>query len=140
MIRSLLELLGLADGAENEETFDDDFGAGFEERKQRMLRPVPPSASVIICRDGNCPANQEELAEAIRKGKVLIADLRKIDRESGQAFLDFISGVIHAAHGFIARLAPGIFIAAAKKSMVEEWDYPIEERGDRKVEGSHHGS
>lgn len=129
MIRSLLELLGLVDDSENGEFFDDDPGSNLEERKERMLSPVPPSASVIICRDSNCPANQEELAEALRKGKVLIADLRKIDRDSGQAFLDFISGVIHATHGFIARLAPGIFIAAIGRSTVEEWDYPVEERG-----------
>lgn len=127
MIRDLLELLGLVDDNENDEVFEDRMEEEYEERKQRVLRPAPPSASVIICRGDHCLGNMEDLAEAVRKGKIVIADLRKMEREPGQTFLDFISGVTHAAHGVVSRLAPGIFIASPRKSMIEEWEFSADD-------------
>lgn len=140
MFRSLLELLGLVEEVEDDEDFPEVNENEMEERRQRMFRPAPPSASVIICRGMNCSDNMEQLAEELRKGKVLIADLREIEREPGQTFLDFICGVAHGAHGFVSRIAPGIFIAATRRSMVEEWESPVEEEEVDDIEGTHYRS
>ena len=126
MIRSLLELLGLVEETENDEIFEDLMEDEHEERKQRVLSPAPPIVSVVICRGDNCLENREDLAEVLRQGKIIIADLREIEREPGQTFLDFICGVAYAAHGSVARLAPGIFIVSPRKSMIEEWEYSVD--------------
>ncbi len=68
------------------------------------------------------PKGKEELAESIREGKMLLVDLRGMEKEPGQSLLDFLCGVAFANRGVVTRVAGGIFVAAPRKTMIEEWE------------------
>ena len=116
-----MAFLGLVDPAAEEEE-----GAGetaeLETREARVLKPVPESAVILIARGLEGVQRKEELALALRKGKLLLVDLRGLEREEGQSLLDFLCGVSFANRGTVLRAASGIFLAAPRKSMIEEWE------------------
>jgi cell division inhibitor SepF len=53
---------------------------------------------------------------------MLLVDLRGMEREPGQSLLDFLCGVAFANRGTVLRVAGGIFLAAPRKTMIEEWE------------------
>lgn len=118
-----MALLGLVDpGGDYEDDWNDDPRPDLEEREERVIRPAAGEADLIILRGSSGPDKKEELAEALRKGKMLLVDLRGMERESGQSLLDFLCGVAFANRGTVLRVAGGIFLAAPRKTMIEEWE------------------
>lgn len=132
MLRAFLELLGLVE-AEDTELEEEYFQDEQEERKQRFMSSPVGQASVVICRQDKCLLYREELAQALRSGQVIIADLRKMEKEEGQGILDFLCGVAYTIHGSVSRLCPGVFIVSPRRTLVEEWEEP----GDEDLESRH---
>jgi len=126
MLKAFLELLGLLESEEDE--FEEEvLQEEQENRKQRILSSPKGQASLIICRQDNCLFYREALAKALQKGQIVIADLRNMEKESGQGILDFLSGVTCSIHGSVSRLCPGVFMASPRRYLVEEWEEPSEE-------------
>lgn len=121
MLERMMTFLGLVDPAAEEEEGALE-AAELETREARVLKPVPESAVLLIARGLEGVRRKEELAQALRKGKLLLIDLRGLDREEGQSLLDFLCGVAFANRGTVLRAAGGIFLAAPRKSMIEEWE------------------
>ena len=123
MLERLMALLGLVDpGGEYDEDGGEDLRPDLEEREERVIRPAAGEADLILLRGSSGPDKKEELAESLRKGKMLLVDLRGMERESGQSLLDFLCGVAFANRGTVLRVAGGIFLAAPRKTMIEEWE------------------
>ena len=123
MLERLMALLGLVD--RDREDFEDESGErtnGLEEREERILRPPSKQADIILLRGSAGADRKEELAEEIRKGKMVLLDLRGMERETGQSLLDFLCGVASANRGTVVRVAGGIFLIAPRKAMIEEWE------------------
>lgn len=121
MLDRFKELLGFGGGDEGEEHE----GGPFPDEGQQERRPaagVPSQAVLVIVRGKIGQERKEELAELIRAGKMVILDLRGMDKEPGQSLLDFLSGVAFACRGEVLRVAGGIFIAAPRKNMIDEWE------------------
>ncbi|HCL78793.1 MAG TPA: cell division protein SepF [Synergistaceae bacterium] len=121
MLDRFKELLGFGGSDEGEEHE----GASFPDEEQREARPaasVQSQAVLVIVRGKMGQERKEELAELIRAGKMVVLDLRGMDKEPGQSLLDFLSGVAFACRGEVLRVAGGIFLAAPKKNMIDEWE------------------
>ncbi len=89
------------------------------EREERLRRPLPVGGGILICRGKSCLGRRKELLEALRSGRAVVVDLRGVDREEGQALLDYLSGAVEASQGAVMRLAPALFLALAHRSLVE---------------------
>ncbi|MEA4880235.1 MAG: cell division protein SepF [Synergistaceae bacterium] len=123
MLERLMALLGLVD--RNGEEFEDEDAErtnGLEEREERILRPPLKQADIILLRGSAGVERKEELAEELRKGRMVLLDLRGMEREPGQSLLDFLCGVASASRGRVVRVAGGVFLVAPKKTMIEEWE------------------
>jgi len=116
----VMSLLGLVDSAAEEEPAVE--ATDLEAREERVLQALPESAAIILVRGEEGLRRKEDLAQALRKGKMLLVDLRGIEREAGQSLLDFLCGAAFANRGTVIRAAGGVFIAAPRKSMIEEWE------------------
>lgn len=123
MLERLMALLGLVDrdGEEFEEE-ETERTNGLEEREERILRPPSKQADIILLRGAAGVDRKEELAEELRKGRMVLLDLRGMERETGQSLLDFLCGVASANRGTVVRVAGGVFLVAPKKTMIEEWE------------------
>ena len=95
MLDRFKELLGFGGSDEGEEHE----GASFPDEEQREARP----------------------AASVQSQAVLVI-VRGMDKEPGQSLLDFLSGVAFACRGEVLRVAGGIFLAAPKKNMIDEWE------------------
>ncbi len=125
MLERLMALLGLVD--RNGEGFEEEDGErinGLEEREERVLRSPAKQADLILLRGSAGVDRKEELAEELRKGRMVLLDLRGMERETGQSLLDFLCGVASANRGTVVRVAGGVFLAAPRKTMIEEWEEP----------------
>jgi len=120
-MRKILEFLGIA---EPEEEVVEEREATEEElaRRRDLLERPPLPTSLVICRGMTAVRFGKELAEALRGGKMLILDLRGVDRESGQQLLDFLHGEATSARAALQRLAPGLFLALPNGVNAEEWE------------------
>ncbi len=114
----LLARLGILE--EVEEDFEDD-EEQMRDRKRRVLEPSPPEAVLVVVRGMQCVHRREEIAEALHQGKLVLVDLRMVERAMGQSALDFICGVAYGTKGAVMRLLPGVFLAMTNRSLVEEW-------------------
>ena len=123
MLERLMALLGLVDrdGEEFEEE-ETERTNGLEDREERILRPPSTQADIILLRGSAGVDRKEELAEELRKGRMVLLDLRGMERETGQSLLDFLCGVASANRGTVVRVAGGVFLVAPKKTMIEEWE------------------
>ena len=123
MLERLMALLGLVERDREEfEDEDDERTNGLEEREERILRPPSKQADIILIRGSAGADRKEELAEELRRGRMVLLDLRGMEREAGQSLLDFLCGVASANRGAVVRVAGGIFLAAPRKTMIEEWE------------------
>jgi len=120
VLERVMSFLGLVDPAADEKSGAET--ADLETREERVLKAVPASAVLLIVRSLEGVHRKEELAQALRKGKTLLVDLRGLERGVGQSLLDFLCGVAFANRGTVVRAAGGIFLAAPRKSMIEEWE------------------
>ncbi len=116
----VMSLLGLVDRSAEDEVPGS--ATALEAREDRVLTPILESAALIIARGAEGVRRKEDLVQALRKGRMLVVDLRGLERESGQSLLDFLCGAAFANRGTVIRLAGGVFLAAPRKSMTEEWE------------------
>ena len=114
----LLARLGILEDVDEEFEEDEE---QLQERKRRVLNPVPPDSALVVVRGMQCVQRREEIAEALHQGKLVLVDLRLVERTLGQGTLDFICGVAYGTKGAVMRLLPGIFLAMAHRTLVEEW-------------------
>lgn len=120
MMRRLLTALGLAEApGKDRDLLPPEV---LREREERLLRPMPCGTGLILCRGSQCLARRKEMPEALRGGKALVVDLRGVDREEGQALLDYLSGVVETSRGRVLRLAPAVFLVVSHDSLVEDWN------------------
>ena len=139
MLGKFLELLGLDDVLKKDDKEEepnrnkwadrkDDVADHGEDYATRMEIPgTKEDPSVILCRQGNCLAFMDSISSAIAEGRVVIADLRKMDKDDGQQVVDLLCREAYSQDGTVSRLCAGIFMASARKTLVEEW---IEEKED----------
>ncbi len=121
MMKRLLSMIGLAE--DPEDRLDTVLPPEeIREREERLRRPMPSGAGVLICRGPEAIGRRKELLEALRGGRVVIIDLRGVEREAGQALLDYLSGVVEAGRGLLMRLAPAVFLVVSHESLVEVWE------------------
>lgn len=118
MFEKLLARLGILE--EVEEDFEED-DEQWKERKRRVLEPAPPEAALVVVRGLQCVHRREEVAEALHQGKLVLVDLRLVERALGQSALDFICGVAYGTKGAVMRVVPGVFLAMSHRALVEEW-------------------
>ncbi len=119
MLERLMALLGLVDPAAGGE---DEAATDIGEREERVLKAAPGNSAILLVPGPEGARRKEELAEALRKGKMLLVDLRGTERNVGQSLLDFLCGVAFANRGTVVRVAGGVFLASPRKSMIEEWE------------------
>lgn len=121
MMKRFLAMIGLAE--DPEERLDVALPPEeIREREERLRRPMPSGAGALICRGPEAIDRRKELLEALRGGRVVIIDLRGVERETGQALLDYLSGVVEAGRGLLMRLAPAVFLVVTHESLVEVWE------------------
>ena len=121
VLERLMTLLGLVDARTNEDD-DEEIQPNLEEREERVLRPPAGRSDLVFLRGAAGVNRKEELAELLQNGKMLLVDLRGMERDPGQSLLDFLCGVAFANRGTVIRVAGGIFLAAPRKTMIEEWE------------------
>jgi len=139
MLGKFLELLGLDDVLKKDDKEEDPNRKKWADRKDDVAdhgeeyttgREIPDTKedpSVVLCRQENCLVFMDSMASAIAEGRVVIADLRKMDKDDGQQVVDLLCRETYAQDGIVSRLCAGIFMASARKTLVEEW---IEEKED----------
>ncbi len=115
-----MSLLGLVDRSIDEEASAE--SAELEAREERVLQPLSESAAIIVARGAEGIRRKEDLVQELRRGRMVLVDLRGLERETGQSLLDFLCGAAFANRGTVIRAAGGVFIAAPRKSMIEEWE------------------
>jgi cell division inhibitor SepF len=128
VFRRILESLGLVEEKIPEEESEGRDGT-IEERRERVFREPAGESRVLLCRPGPGNPGRERMAEALGEGKMLILDLRRLDREEGQGVLDFLCGVAAAVRGTVLRAGPGVFLATPRRWWVEIWDASEGEEG-----------
>jgi FtsZ-interacting cell division protein YlmF len=139
MLGKFLELLGLDDVLKKDEKKEDSNRKKWADTKgdvadhseeyatRREITDTKEDPSVVLCRQENCLAFMNSISSAIAEGRVVIADLRKMDKDEGQQVVDFLCREAYSKDGTVSRLCAGIFMASARKTLVEEW---IEEKED----------
>ena len=120
MLDRVMSLLGLVDRSIDEEASAE--SAEREAREERVLQPLSESAAIIVARGAEGIRRKEDLVQELRRGRMVLVDLRGLERETGQSLLDFLCGAAFANRGTVIRAAGGVFIAAPRKSMIEEWE------------------
>ena len=115
-----MSLLGLVDRSIDEEASAE--SAELEAREERVLQPLSESAAIIVARGAEGIRRKEDLVQELRRGRMVLVDLRGLERETGQSLLDFLCGVASANRGTVVRVAGGVFLVAPKKTMIEEWE------------------
>ncbi len=121
MLRRLLESLGLLEESPSPEEREVREETA-EERRGRVLREPVGSSRLLICRPAPEADGRERMVEALNEGRLVLFDLRRLEREEGQGLLDFLSGVAYALRGTVLRVGPGIFLATPKRFWIESWD------------------
>jgi SepF-like predicted cell division protein (DUF552 family) len=139
MLGKFLELLGLDDVLKKDDkeevsnrkkwadTKDDVADHGEEDATRRGIPDTKEDPSVVLCRQKNCLVFMDSISSAIAEGRVVIADLRKMNKDEGQQVVDLLCREAYSQDGTVSRLCAGIFMASVRKTLVEEW---IEEKED----------
>jgi cell division inhibitor SepF len=130
MFERLLVRLGILEEVEDIAVEDD----VLQERKRRVLEPLPSETTLVLCRGSACIERREALGEALRQGRLVLMDLRTCERGVGQNILDFVCSVAYAEKGDVRRIAPGVFLALSDVTVLEEWDMARTEKKDERAE------
>ncbi|MCF4150764.1 cell division protein SepF [Dethiosulfovibrio sp. F2B] len=133
MLNRLFELLGMTDDYDDDEiviTSHKEDGVGEappavetsrEERLDRIMRPLPPKAEVVLCRGADCLELKDDLLSALRQGRLILIDLQGVDLDLGNELLAAINEVIAASKGSLLRVSRSSFLATPVKTACEEW-------------------
>lgn len=119
-MRRALEWLGLIE--EGSDAVTDYCPVEFKARRDRFMEKTFPGQGVLVCRDQVSLDREKEMIETLRKGRILVVDLREIDLEPGQRLLDRLCGALQLTHGRIIRIAPAVFLAVPNGGMLEIWE------------------
>lgn len=122
MWEKFLAFLGLIEEEDEYEEEEDLRGNDWEERKRRVFQPAIGKPAVILVRGQTAIERKEELLEALRRGQMVILDLRAVDLEPGQGLLDFVCGAVYSTQGKVIRVAPGVFLATPHSRLLETWE------------------
>jgi len=119
MLERLLALLGIT--VQKEENLQEEGLESYED-VDRIPQSRAKQAALVFCKGYMCAERREDLAEALHNGKIIIVDLRNVDKAEGQSTLDFICGVAYAMRGVVMRIAPAVFLASPNRSLIDLWE------------------
>lgn len=130
MFERLLAKLGILEEVDEEYEVDEEH---LKERKRRVLEPPPPETALVVVRGMQCVHRREQIAEMLHQGKLILVDLRLVERGMGQSALDFICGVAYGTKGAVMRVVPGVFLAMTDRALVEEWSEQLPSEEEMEV-------
>ncbi|HHZ05162.1 MULTISPECIES: cell division protein SepF [Acetomicrobium] len=123
MLERFLALLGISE-QKDEDLFEEESG-----EEGGASGSQYGEVTLIYCKGSKCVERREDLAEALHGGKIVVIDLKGVEKAEGQSALDFICGVAYAMRGVVMRIAPAVFLATPKRNLVDLWE---EERVEAK--------
>lgn len=100
---------------------DDGFGEIFEEPPTAQLsnlnskvvdHPSAALSSQVMVMEPRTFEESSEIVEHIRSRKSVLLNLHRLDSESSQRIVDFLSGATHAIDGNQQRIGDGVFLFA----------------------------
>ncbi len=104
-----------------------------EERKERVMRPLPPKAEVVLCRGDVAVELLDDMVTALRQGRLVLVDLGGVVMEDANSVLESLHQTVTASRGALFRVSKTTFLATPVKTACEEWiieEEPSEDTGD----------
>lgn len=104
-----------------------------EERKERVMRPLPPKAEVVLCRGDVAVELLEDMVTALRQGRLVLVDLGGVVMGDANSVLESLHQTVTASRGALFRVSKTTFLATPVKTACEEWiieEEPSEDTGD----------
>ena len=92
-----------------------------EERKERVMRPLPPKAEVVLCRGDVAVELLEDMVTALRQGRLVLVDLGGVVMEDANSVLESLHQTVTASRGALFRVSKTTFLATPVKTACEEW-------------------
>ncbi len=139
MLKKLFDLLGMSDDYDDEDIVitshasKEDLPSGdspssegatsvaVDERKERVMRPLPPKAEVVLCRGESSFELLDDVLNALRQGRLVLVDLQGLDADRGNKVLDSLHQSITSSRGALFRVSRTTFLASPVKTACEEW-------------------
>ncbi len=97
------------DSVKNEGKSEDSFEKDFQ--KEENIKDL--DAAIIIVKPKNFN-DALKISRLIRKGYAVMMSTENMDPQEKQRLIDFVSGVVMASDGLIARVYNNVFVAASK--------------------------
>lgn len=103
-----------------------------QERMERVMRPLPPKAEVVLCRGEVAVELLEDMLNALRQGRLVLVDLGGVEMEDANSVLESLHQTVTASRGALFRVSRTTFLATPVKTACEEWvvDDSSEDSGD----------
>lgn len=78
------------------------------------IAPAKPifSSKHVIVTSPKVFENAQEIADHMREGRAVLANVENIDHEVARRIVDFVSGVAYALNGTIKKVGQGVFLCA----------------------------
>ncbi len=92
-----------------------------EERKERIMRPLPPKAEVVLCRGEVAVELLDDMLTALRQGRLVLVDLGGVEVEDANSVLESLHQTVVASRGALFRVSKTTFLATPVKTACEEW-------------------
>jgi len=129
ILNKVLVFMGLADEGESAEEPAKTRLPAWEERERRVSQ-ISSSKKVVRLWTLQKGSEAKEVAQALKKGWLVIMDLSLLDQDDVKHVLNFTYGVIFAMQGTLKTLADRVFLLAPPGFEVFEHPFP---RGGVKV-------
>ncbi|SMG21155.1 FtsZ-interacting cell division protein YlmF [Dethiosulfovibrio salsuginis] len=92
-----------------------------EERKERIMRPLPPKAEVVLCRGAVAVELLDDMLTALRQGRLVLVDLGGVEVDEANSVLESLHQTVVASRGALFRVSKTTFLATPVKTACEEW-------------------
>lgn len=92
-----------------------------QERKERVMRPLPPKAEVVLCRGDVVVEFLDDMLNALRQGRLVLIDLGGVGLEDANSVLESLHQAVIASRGALFRVSRTTFLATPVKTACEEW-------------------
>ncbi len=92
-----------------------------QERKERVMRPLPPKSEVVLCRGDVVVELLDDMLNALRQGRLVLLDLGGVDLKDANSVLESLHQTVTASRGALFRVSRTTFLATPVKTACEEW-------------------
>lgn len=134
MLKKLFDILGMSDDYDDEDIVITPH-VPLDERKERVLRPLPPGAEVVLCRGQSSCDLLDDMLNALRQGRLVLVDLQGLDMERANQVLDGLHQSVSDSKGALFRVSRTTFLATPVKTACEEWVVEDAEDGEDETAG-----